>query len=471
MTDSDLLYSKRNIYGLLGVLCLVHFLLGLDINIVSVSLPSIASYYNIDGTVASRIVWLYFLVLTCLLLVFGKFGDIKGFRKIYLAGIFVFLTGSLLSGLSGDFNILTASRIVQAVGGAVLFALSPAVISAFLPEEMKGKAFGINYTFVALGGVVGRGLSGILIDNFGWQSIFFLNLPAGIIAIIAGFVFIPSDYFAKIKEKFDITGTVLFFISLLSLLVAINIVNDAGLLSFKVITLSGISFIGFSLFIKVEKLIDFPVFNLSMLKIRNLSLHLITFLFIYVYTNGMIFVFPFYLQNERLISKSETGFLMAIPSVLQMIFGYISGHLSDKRNSKIIILLGIFFTLISFIGFAVSVYVRNYFFLIILLVLYGAAIGFSIPSNTNAVMRFAPAGKKGSLASFMTTVIRAGSALGVCVFAAVYSFYVPQSSPGSDLTGFFYVFIFGALVCLAGLTILFFAKYPRRPETSHNKSL
>lgn len=177
----------------------------------------------------------------------------------------------------------------------------------------------------------------------------------------------------------------------------------------------------------------------------------------------MIFVFPFYLQNDRLISKSETGFLMAIPSVMQMIFGYVSGHLSDKRNSRNIILTGIFFTLISFVGFAVSVYIRNYLFMIVLLVLYGAAIGFSIPSNTNAVMKFASAGQKGSLASFMTTVIRAGSALGVCVFAAVYSYYIPQSPAPADTTGFFYVFIFGALVCLTVITILLFAKSPRKP--------
>lgn len=471
MTDSDLLRLKRNIYGLLGVLCLVHFLLGLDINIVSVSLPSIASYYNVNSTVASRIVWLYFLVLTCLLLVFGKFGDLKGFRKIYLTGIIVFLSGSMLSGLSGNFNLLIASRIIQAVGGAVLFALSPAVISAFLPEEMKGKAFGINYTFVALGGVVGRGLSGILIDNFGWQSIFFLNLPAGVIAIIAGFAFIPSHHFAKLKEKFDITGSVLFFISLLSLLTAINIVNDEGLFSYKVITLLSVSLAGFLLFVKVENSIKFPVFNLSLLKIRNLSLHLIIFLFIYVYTNGMIFAFPFYLQYDRLISKSETGFLMAVPSVMQMIFGYISGHLSDKRNSKYIILTGIFFTLISFIGFALSVYVRNYSFLITLLILYGAAIGFSIPSNTNAIMKFAQAGQKGSLASFMTTVIRAGSALGVCVFAAVYSYYIPQSPAPVDSTGFLYVFIFGALVCLTAIIILSFAKSHANPKSPQNTSL
>lgn len=460
MTNSENLSSKSNIYGLLGVLCLVHFLLGLDINIVSVSLPSIASYFKVDGTVASRIVWLYFLVLTCLLLAFGKIGDLKGFRKIYLTGIFIFLTGSLLSGFSINFNILTGARIFQAIGGAILFALSPAVISAYLPDEMKGKAFGINYTFVALGGVVGRGLSGILIDNFGWQSIFFLNLPVGLIAVISGFIFIPKLRFSKTAGKFDLAGLLLFFIALLSLLTAINIINDEGLFSGKIITLIGISVISLMLFIKLERNIKFPVFDLSLLKIRNLSVHLVTFLFIYVYTNGMIFVFPFYLQNERLISKSETGFLMAIPSVMQMIFGYISGHLSDKINSRNIVLTGIFFTLISFIGFAVSVYIRDYLFMIILLILYGAAIGFSIPSNTNAIMKFAPDGQKGTLSSFMTTIIRAGSALGVCVFAAVYSFYIPSTGSPPDLTGFFYIFLFGALICLTGIIILMFAKYP-----------
>jgi MFS family permease len=396
-----------------------------------------------------------------LLLAFGKFGDLKGFRKIYLTGIIVFLTGSLLSGFSVNFNILTGARIFQAIGGAILFALSPALISAYLPVEIKGKAFGINYTFVALGGVVGRGLSGILIDNFGWQSIFLLNLPVGLIAVISGFIFIPKLRFSKTAGKFDLAGTVLFFIALLSLLTAINIINDKGLFSGITITLIGVSVIALMLFVRLENNIKFPVFDLSLLKLRNLSVHLITFLFIYVYTNGMIFVFPFYLQNERIISKSETGFLMAIPSVMQMIFGYISGHLSDKINSRNIVLTGIFFTLISFIGFAVSVYIRDYLFMIVLLILYGAAIGFSIPSNTNAIMKFAPESQKGVLSSFMTTVIRSGSALGVCVFAAVYSFYIPQSGSAVDMTGFFFVFMFGALVCLTGIIILLFAKYPR----------
>ena len=99
--------------------------------------------------------------------------------------------------------------------------------------------------------------------------------------------------------------------------------------------------------------------------------------------------------------------------------------------------------------------------MILLLILYGAAIGFSIPSNTNAIMKFAPESQKGVLSSFMTTVIRSGSALGVCVFAAVYSFYIPQSGSAVDMTGFFFVFMFGALVCLTGIIILLFAKYPR----------
>jgi len=102
---------KKYFYLILNV-CLIHFLLGLDINIVSVSLPYISAHFQVSMAVVSRIVWIYFLILTCLLLAFGKIGDIKGFRKIYIAGILLFLTGSLLCGVSQSFSMLVFFRVV-----------------------------------------------------------------------------------------------------------------------------------------------------------------------------------------------------------------------------------------------------------------------------------------------------------------------------------------------------------------------
>ena len=105
--------NMKKYFPLILNLCLIHFLLGLDINIVSVSLPYIASHFNVAVGLVSRVVWVYFLVLTCFLLAFGKLGDIKGFKKIYLVGIFVFVTGSALCYFANDFNLLVFSESIR----------------------------------------------------------------------------------------------------------------------------------------------------------------------------------------------------------------------------------------------------------------------------------------------------------------------------------------------------------------------
>ena len=192
MSEYIITDKSRRFWFILS-LSLVHLLLGLDINIVSVSLPTIAEHFGVNAGVVSRVVWIYFLILTCFLMGFGKLGDLKGFKKIYLAGISIFTISSFLCGISFDFNALVAFRVLQSIGGAVLFALTPAIISTHIPTEIQGKVFGINYSFVALGGIIGRGLSGYLLDEFGWNSIFFINIPIGIIALIIGMLFIPKS--------------------------------------------------------------------------------------------------------------------------------------------------------------------------------------------------------------------------------------------------------------------------------------
>ena len=129
---------------LLAAVCLVHFILGLDINIVSVSLPAISSHFNVNASEASRIVWIYFLVLTGFLPGFGRLGDLIGFKKLFLAGIFIFLISSIFNSIAPSLNLLILSRAFQALGTAVLFALTPAIISSYMDENIKGRAFGIN---------------------------------------------------------------------------------------------------------------------------------------------------------------------------------------------------------------------------------------------------------------------------------------------------------------------------------------
>lgn len=467
--------DKSHRFWFILTLSLVHLLLGLDINIVSVSLPTIAERFGVNAGVVSRVVWLYFLILTCFLLGFGKLGDLKGFRKIYLIGISVFTLGSLLSALSFDFNSLVAFRIVQSLGGAVLFALTPALIVTYLPLEIRGKVYGINYAFTALGGIIGRGLSGFLIESFGWNSIFYINIPIGIIAVLIGLKFIPKFQVLKQSAKYDLKGSVLVFIALFAFLLFINTIPEFGVLITPIV----ISILFFGVFIYYESQLNknnpkniSPILSFGIMKNKQVSLPILSFALIYIITNGMIYLFPFYLQWLRNLPKTEIGLLMAIPSLLQMVSGYFSGMLSDKKSIKLICSTGIILTIISYLTFAFLDASSNYYLVVISIVLYGIAIGIFIPANTNRVMSFAPADQRGSISSLMTTVIRLGSALGITSFASIFSFYVPQKNPVQAgvpveriLTGFKYTFIFGTVICILSLIINLFIRETRISKT------
>ena len=247
---------EKNNRILIITLCLVHLLLGLDINIVSVSLPTIAAKFDVTAGIATRVVWIYFLVLTCLLLGYGKLGDLKGFRNIYLTGILIFTLSSLLASFSYDFNFLVLSRILQALGAGTLFALTPAIITAFIKPEKRGRIFGLNYSFTAFGGIIGRALSGYLVEYFGWNSIFLINIPIGITALALGYYSLPAEKIINIKNKFDFTGSILIFLPLFGFLYVINTVQDFGFFSFEILGIIILSIIFFIAFLIYEKKIS-----------------------------------------------------------------------------------------------------------------------------------------------------------------------------------------------------------------------
>lgn len=465
MTEFLITEKKPRFWFILS-LSLVHLLLGLDINIVSVSLPTIAEHFGVNAGVVSRVVWIYLLILTCFLLGFGKLGDIKGFRRIYLAGIFLFTLGSFLSALAFNFNSLVLYRIIQALGGAVLFALTPALIVTYLPSDIKGRVFGINYAFTALGGIIGRALSGFLIESFGWNSIFLINIPIGIAAVITGLMYIPKKQVLNINTKYDFKGSLFIFIGLLAFLFVINAGQEFGMGSLMIISALAVAVLFFNLFFFYEKKLNSsritvsPLLNFSILKEKHISFPLVAFVLIYIITNGMIYLFPFYLQWVRNLPKKEIGLLMAVPSLLQMASGYISGTLSDKKSIKKICTAGIILTIISYFTFVFLDESSNYYFVLATIVLYGVAIGLFIPANTNRIMSFAPADQKGSISSLMTTLIRLGSAFGVTAFASIFSAFVPQKNPvqagvstDTILSGFKYTFIFGTFICILALII------------------
>jgi len=250
----------------------------------------------------------------------------------------------------------------------------------------------------------------------------------------------------------------LIFTSLFLFLFLINNGNESGWLSVPIIISLVISLVLFLLFYLREKKFSSPLINLSFFKNKSFIFSSIAFLCIYLITNGMVFIFPFFLQWGRGFTVSESGLMMVIPSVMQVISGSIAGNLSDKIGSRKICITGIILSAFSYLLFYLLNLGSGIYLIAISLVLFGIAIGTYVPSNTKLIMSFAPEDKNGIIASIMITINRAGSAMGVCLYGAIFSIFVPQKNPvqaniplDAIMIGFKYTFLFGIAVILISL--------------------
>src|SRR4030066_2136812 len=190
-------------WGVLVAIGVGTFMTALDTSVANTVLPVIGKSFNEAITSVEWVVTIYLLVLSGLLLSFGRVGDMRGHKTIYLSGFGIFIAGSLLSGMAPNVALLIAFRGLQALGAAMLSANSPAILTKSFPAQQRGQALGLQATMTYLGVTVGPALGGWLASLFGWRVVFYINLPVGLVAIWLSIHFIPGDASQKRSEQFD----------------------------------------------------------------------------------------------------------------------------------------------------------------------------------------------------------------------------------------------------------------------------
>ena len=195
-------------------------------SIVNIANPTIAEVFSISMTEVQWVVTVYMLVVTATMLFFGKLGDKIGSHRLYVVGFAVFSLGSLVCGLSQSFPMLIGARIFQAIGGSILMATGLGLVSNAFPQEEKGKAIGMVGAVVGVGNLSGASIGGLLLQSFSWQSIFYLNVPVGILGALLGIFFLTPQQKNNEIKGFDLPGILLFASATTVALLAIN--NQGG---------------------------------------------------------------------------------------------------------------------------------------------------------------------------------------------------------------------------------------------------
>lgn len=422
------------------------FMAAMDGSVVNTILPVISQSFEADIATIEWVVVVYLLVLSGLMLSFGRLGDLRGHRNLYVIGFTFFLVSSALCGLAPSIGWLIGFRAFQAVGGAMLAANSPAILTKNFPSTQRGQALGMQATMTYLGLTVGPALGGLLADQFGWRSVFYINLPVAAAAIIISLVFIPRDKPETVTEKFDPLGAGLFITGLTALLFGLNQGHTLGWTSPLILGLLFTGLVLLVVFVFVEGRLKYPILDLSLFTgSRIFSGAVSSALLNYICIYSIIFLMPFYLITGRHLTPSQAGLLLSSQPIIMAVVAPLSGTVSDRTGTRwpsvfgmLILAAGIF--LLSRLDETTSLPQ-----VALALVVVGTGTGIFISPNNSALMGSAPRNRQGIAAGILATSRNTGMALGIGISGAIFTTTLTRlaaAPSGAMFTAIHYSFLF-----------------------------
>ena len=330
----------------------------------------------------------YLVALTTFLLVFGRIGDIRGRRILLFTGVLVFTFSSVISGLSISLYQLIFARLVQGLGASMMSGNSMAFLTSVFPSSERGKAIGIvtgaTYAGLSLGPVIG----GFLISQFGWRSIFYVNVPIGLVAAyLCYFKTYETQHFDE-KSSFDALGAASLTISISSILASITL-SQAGFLSpeylVSLVTLGVLSFLLFCYAerkLSAQPLIDVRLFAEN----RMFALSNVTAFLNYLSSFGIGFLLSLYLQAVLRLDPNQAGLIMLSQPLLMTAVSPLSGRLSDRIQPKVLVSIGLAIMSICMLVLSNVTGDTSPYAIVSILATLGFGYGLFSSPNTSAVM-------------------------------------------------------------------------------------
>lgn len=445
-------------WRLLGLLGVAQFMLILDVTVVAIALPHIGNDLDLTRETLTWVVSAYTLMFGGLMLLGGRAADLFGSRRVVLAGLLVFTAASLATGLANGAELLIGGRIAQGIGAAMLSPAALSVVTKTFDGDERNKALGIWSAIGGGGSAIGVLLGGLLTAGPGWQWVFYVNVPIGVIVFAVLLRMLPADRPGESRGRLDFPGAILVTAATGTAIWALINAGDRGWLSVATLGTLAAAVVLYAAFAGLQRVVRSPLMDLRILTRRPVAVG--TFL-ILVATALMIAIFflgSFYLQHHLGYGPLRTGLLFLPIAVATIIGAQLTGQIIGKVGPRVVALAGL---TIAAVGIAVPAIWDGAAMVVIGTSIGASGIGSAFVAASTTTFSQIHYTEAGLASGLLSTFHEFGAALGVAVVSSIAA----ASLAGTVTTGFTRAFTFAAITAAVAAILALVVVPVAKPST------
>ncbi|MDE3074087.1 MAG: MFS transporter [Chloroflexota bacterium] len=391
----------------------------IDVSVVNLALPALRDQYHIGLAQVEWVVLSYLLMLTSLLLTMGRLADVMGRNKLYNLGFVVFTAGSMLCGLAPNIPALVGFRGVQAVGSAMLISSSTAILLDAFPTSQRGQALGLMSTVFALGNMIGPTLGGGLLTWFGWRSIFFVNVPVGLVGMTLAFLMLPRQA-AREEGRFDIAGSILVGIAIVGLLLAINTGQQEGWTPRVIAMLAGAVALSIA-FVVRQVVAPFPLLRFGLFKTPGFTNALIGQTMQTMCGSSNLLLLPFFLVSLQGRTEAQAGLILLASSITSAFISPLGGWLSDRIEIRWVATAGATVMMIGYVLMSGARHDWRVADVVMRIIVLSVGTGLFISPNASAAYQYVRSADRGQAVGTLAFIRNLGFTFGTAVAGSVWT--------------------------------------------------
>jgi len=438
--------------AILVVTCTASFLFPFMGSTVNVALPSIGVDLHMSAVQLAWVATSFLLTSAVLLVPVGRFADMRGRKRVFVSGVGLYIVGSLSAWLAPSGVLLIASRVIQGAGGAMLASTSLAILSSAYGHGERGRALGINAASLYSGLSLGPFVGGLVTQSIGWRGVFLINVPLGILLLIAAVARLPSQEPSSPLSRFDWKGLAAYAVFLVGVMYGMTALPAA--MGYAAI---GVGAVGCYALIRIEgrnpqPLVDIDLFRSNLVfALSNLAA-----LLNYAATFAAGFLLSLYLQIVSGLSPGTAGIVLVAMPAVQAVLSPMAGRLSDRVEPRALASAGMGVTVLALVTMTQLGLETPLYLIVGGLALLGFGVGIFSSPNTNAVMTSLPPHKYGLGAATLSTTRQVGMVTSMAIATLIIGSRVGEVAVGSTPLPAFVeairlTFAINAVACTAGV--------------------